>query len=80
MKLIKLNTLNQMFEHSPDKARLSFNGSCRSCGHDVTIEIHHHASGYGLLGGVIYEQGLNQLIAKCEECYHTNHNLEDLQE
>ena len=80
MILIKMNTLNQMFEHSSDKVHLSFNGSCRSCGHAVTIEIHHHSAGYGLLGGVIYEQGLNQLIAKCEECYHNNYDLEDIKE
>ena len=74
MKLIGLNTLNQMFENSADKAQLLFNGLCQSCGHDVTIEIHHHSAGFGFLGGVLYEQGLDQLIAKCEKCYQVNNN------
>ena len=74
--LINLNTLNQMFKDSPEKSHLSFDSCCQSCGRDFTIEIHHHASGgYGLLGGVFYEQDVNQLIARCEACYQNNPEL-----
>ena len=74
--LINLNTLNQMFKDSPEKSHLSFESCCQSCGRDFTIEIHHHASGgYGLLGGVFYEQDVNQLIARCEACYQNNPGL-----
>ena len=74
--LINLNSLNQMFKDNPDKSHLSFDGCCQSCGRDFTIVIHHNSSGrYGLLGGVLYEQDVNQLIARCEACYHHNPEL-----
>ena len=73
--LIKLNTLNQMFERSSDKSRLLFKSCCQSCGGDVTIDIYHLSTGYGLAGGAIYEAGFNRLVAKCEECYQINHEL-----
>jgi len=74
--LIHLNTLNQMFEDIPDRSRLTVESCCRSCGCNFTIEIHHHSSGgYGLLGGVLYEQDVDRLIAKCDDCYHQNHQL-----
>jgi hypothetical protein len=71
--LIKLNTLNQMFQSSSDKSHLTVNGCCQSCGKRFSIEIHHLSSGgYGLLGGVLYEQDVNRLIARCEDCYHND--------
>ncbi len=78
--LIKLNTLNHMFENSPDKSRLSYKSCCHSCGRDLTIDIRHLSSGYGLSGGAIYETGFNRLVAKCEECYQINHDLTNLKE
>jgi len=54
--LFNLNTLNQMLKDSPDRSQLSFDACCQSCGSNFTIEIHHHSpGGYGLLGGVLYE-------------------------
>jgi hypothetical protein len=54
--LFSLNTLNQMFKDSPDKSQLLFDGCCQSCGCDFSIEIHHPSpGGYGLLGGLLYE-------------------------
>lgn len=76
--IINLSTLNQMFEHSPDKSHIAFNSCCQSCGREVAIDIYHLSSGYGLSGGAIYETGPNRLVAKCEECYKINHDLEDL--
>ena len=74
--LINLNTLDQMFEDIPDKSQLTVEGCCQSCGRNFTIEIHHHSSGgYGLLGGVLYEQDTDQLIARCEDCYQKKHHL-----
>ena len=78
--LIQINTLNQMFEHNPDKSHLSFNARCQNCGREVTIEIHHLSSGYGLSGGAIYESGFNRLVAKCEKCYHNNRDREERKE
>ena len=75
--LINLNTLNQMFEQSDNKSHLLYNSRCQSCGRDVTIDIYHLSSGYGLSGGAIYEAGSNRLVAKCEECYRINHDLEN---
>ena len=74
--LINLNTLNQMFEDTADKSCLTYDGCCQSCGCNFKIEIHHHTSGgYGLLGGVLYGKEANQLIARCEACYHNNPEL-----
>jgi len=73
--LIKMNTLDKLFEQSPDKAHLALSRRCQSCGRDVTIEIHHLKSGYGLSGGVIYEPEMDHLIAKCEACYKNKPNL-----
>jgi hypothetical protein len=73
--LINLGTLNQMFACSPDKSHLSFKSCCQSCGGDVTIDIYHLPSGYGLSGGAIYEAGFNRLLAKCEKCYQISHEL-----
>lgn len=74
--LINLNTLNQMFKDTPDRSHLSVDGCCQRCGRDFKIEIHHHSSGgYGLLGGVLYEQDVNQLVARCEACYHDDPEL-----
>ena len=74
--LINLNTLDRMFEDIPNKSQLIVDGQCRSCGRNFKIEIHHHPSGgYGLAGGVLYMQETDQLIAKCEACYHNNPEL-----
>jgi len=71
--LINLNTLNQMFKNSPANSHLSIDDCCRSCGRKITISIHHYTSGrYGLLGGVLYEQESNQLVARCEACYQND--------
>ena len=78
--LINLSTLNQMFEQNPDKSHLLFNGRCQNCGRDVTIDICHLSSGYGLSGGAIYEAGTNRLVAKCDLCYRINHDLENQEE
>ena len=75
--LINLNTLDQMFEDTADKSCLTYDGCCHSCGRKFKIEIHHHSSGgYGLLGGVLYGRDADQLIARCEACYHKDHKLE----
>ena len=75
--LINLEALNQMFMESPAPSRLTYDGSCKKCGRDFKIEIHHHASGgYGLAGGVLYMQEADQITAKCETCYQANHELE----
>ena len=66
-----------MFEHSPEKSHIAFNSCCQSCGCKVAIDIYHLSSGYGLSGGAIYETGPNRLVAKCEECYKINHDLEN---
>ena len=78
--LINLNTLNRMFEQNPSKSCISLDSCCQSCGRDVTIEICHLSSGYGLSGGAIYEAESDRLVAKCEECYKINHDLEQPKE
>jgi hypothetical protein len=75
--LINLSTLNQMFAQNPDKSHLLFSSRCQSCGRDVTIDICHLASGYGLSGGAIYETGPDRLVAKCKACYRINQDLEN---
>ena len=72
--LIKVQTLDKMFEKNPDKSRMYFNGSCQKCGCHVRLEIHHLSMGYGLLGGVLFEPVANRLLAECEACYKNRPN------
>ena len=65
---IQLDTLKRLFRDSLENSCLSINSQCHSCGCEFTIEIHHLSSGYGLLGGVLFESESNSLIARCDAC------------
>ena len=67
--LVQLDTLSRMFADQAQNACLSYNGQCRDCGRRIKLEIHHLASGFGLLGGVLYETDSQHLAARCEACY-----------
>jgi hypothetical protein len=66
--LVKTETLARMFEANTDKTQMCYTDRCRSCGRSITIEIHHLSSGYGLLGGALFEEGSNHLSLTCESC------------
>jgi len=66
--LVKTETLARMFDANIDKTHMSYTDRCRSCGRSITIEIHHLSSGYGLLGGALFEEGSNHLSITCESC------------
>jgi len=67
--LVEFETLKRMFEDSPDKSHLSFSSCCKTCGCQVTIEIHNLPSGFGLEGGVMFEANSGQLLVKCDACH-----------
>jgi hypothetical protein len=66
--LVKMETLDRMFQTDTDQAEISYTDRCRNCGRSITIEIHQLSSGYGLLGGALFEDGSNHLSLTCESC------------
>ena len=65
-----------MFKDKPDKSHVTADHCCQSCGRKFRLEIHHHTTGkFGLLGGVLYGQDMNQLTATCEACYNKDPEL-----
>jgi len=66
--LVKTETLARMFEAVTDKTQMVYTDRCRRCGRSITIEIHHLSSGYGLLGGALFENGSDHLSLTCESC------------
>ncbi len=73
--LVEFDTLNRMFENSPDKSHLSFSSCCLTCGCQVTVEIYNLPSGFGLKGGVIFEANSDQLFVKCDACHQNKLKL-----
>lgn len=66
--LVTTETLAKMFEANTDKTHMFYTDRCRSCGRSITIEIHYLSSGYGLLGGAMFEEGPSHLTVTCESC------------
>ena len=75
--LIQFDTLERMFASSLDNLCLSFRSHCQSCGHELSIEIHKLSSGFGLIGGVLFESNSDDLNAECDACYQNNSNSND---
>ena len=70
--IIKVESLDSMFEQSMPSKHLSYEGTCHNCGHNVEIEIAKTAGGYGLLGGVLYEPEPDNIILICDRCHEKN--------
>lgn len=68
LKLITLDTLKRLFEGLTSENLITIRKICSDCSCEFTIEIHKTSGGFGLNGGVLYdEDGI--IVAKCVECY-----------
>ena len=67
--IIKVESLDSMFERSMPSKHLSYEGTCHNCCCDVEVEIAKTSGGYGLLGGVLYEPDPDNIIIVCDHCY-----------
>lgn len=70
--MIRVETLKKLFEDRPEKSTIAIKGKCSDCGCDVTIEITPTSAGFGLTGGVLFEDSQNGNLAKCVVCFELN--------
>lgn len=69
MNMIKIESLNCMWNQFKIAHHFKYIGKCSNCGSDVQIEITKTSGGYGFLGGVFCESYSKAPIALCEDCY-----------
>lgn len=66
---VGIETLNRIAESNNNATHFSYGCKCHNCGCDFDIKITKTSGGYGLLGGVLYEPKLQNLLALCLDCY-----------
>ena len=66
--MIRLETLHKIAEDRPGEKLILFEGPCRRCGCDVEVMIHIVGPGFGMLGGVLYEDGSDEILVTCKKC------------
>jgi len=74
-----IEILKKMFEDNPEKSTIVLKEKCSDCGCDTTIEITPTSSGFGLMGGVLFESSTDKYTAKCLACYEKNFKIDDNQ-
>jgi hypothetical protein len=67
--VITLESLNRIFEQSKNPATYIYHDKCDICGCSVKIEITKTSGGYGLIGGILYEQDPENINALCIGCH-----------
>ena len=67
--IIKVESLDRMFEQIHSSNHCNYRGRCHNCGCDVEVEITKIAGGYGLLGGVLFEPNPKNFLILCADCY-----------
>lgn len=70
MNIIAPQTLDRMFDDRSARTHLDYEGACQICGDRLRIVIDRLESGFGLLGGVLFEMPSGQILAQCARCYH----------
>jgi hypothetical protein len=70
--MIRAETLKKLFEDRLEKSTIAIKGKCSDCGCDVTIDITPTSAGFGLNGGVLFEDSQNGYLAKCLICFELN--------
>ena len=78
--IIKVESLDSMFEHNIHAKHLSYEGTCHNCGHYLEVEITKTVGGYGLLGGVLYESNAHKFLLLCGGCFKKTANQIDEQD
>ena len=67
-RLVRLNTLQKLFESNSPKSPVFIRKKCSLCGCNVDIELHKTSGGFGLQGGILLEFG-DRTMAQCLKCY-----------
>ena len=67
--IIKVESLNKLFERNNNPHTCTYRGKCQTCNSSMNIEISKTSGGYGLLGGVLYESDHEKYVALCNDCY-----------
>ena len=76
--LIKLDTLNKLFDGHMNRTPIWCTGTCCDCGSPFAIEMEKVAGGYGLQGGALHEMGNWQFVVRCETCFQTSSKPDDV--
>jgi hypothetical protein len=67
--IISIESIIGMFENNNDPNQCVYRGQCRDCGGEVEITITKTSGGYGLDGGILYEQNPKGVWALCDDCF-----------
>jgi len=68
--IIKVETLNGMFERNNNAGYFCIEGKCNHCECNAKVEITRTSGGYGLQGGVLYESNTRKSPILCSKCFH----------
>ncbi len=74
MNTIAPQTLDRMFDDRSARTHMDYDGACQTCGDRLRIAIDRLESGFGLLGGVLFEMPSGQILAQCARCYRRRRN------
>jgi len=72
-----IEILRKMFEDNPKKSTIVLKEKCSDCGCDTIIEITATSSGFGLMGGVLFQSSKDKYRAKCPACYEKLFKIDD---
>lgn len=70
--IIRIESLNSLFEKNNNKTQLNFKGRCHSCGCYVEVKISKTSGGYGFNGGTLCEPRQNKILVLCLICYESS--------
>ena len=74
-----IEILKKMFKDNPEKSIIVLNEKCSDCGREIIIEVTPTSSGFGLMGGVLFESSTDKYTAKCPACYEKYFKINDSQ-
>ena len=68
--IISVKSLDSIFCKNNVVTNFNYNSECYICGSSVNIGITKTSGGYGLKGGVMYEQYPNSVSVLCDDCFN----------
>lgn len=68
-RMIKVDSINEIFERHNDAYHYHYNGMCHNCRCSVDIKINKTSGGYGLNGGILYESNPDKFLVQCLDCH-----------
>ncbi|MGD8338563.1 MAG: hypothetical protein PVJ29_15845 [Desulfobacterales bacterium] len=67
--IISIESIIEMLNKNNDPNNCIYRDQCLNCGCEVEIKIAKTSGGYGLKGGVLYEQNPKGVWALCDDCF-----------